>query len=374
MSRRERASVWGGRPLLSLSVGLAVAGILGCTPASPASPSRAAGAPAAPTTPLAAAVAASSATPAAGAVLEKGSLTVGAVLTGSSYLPLIVANDAGYFQAHGLTVEVSGLAASAAAQALVAGSIDMYLGGATAISARLAGNDVIYVGAAVDKSSLMLVGERGITTFPDFRGKIIATTSPGAFGEIALFQTAKEFGMRPGEDFSLNYSSNSDTVYAVFTSRAAQGAITSPPASLRLLEEGNPLIIDYYQRGLKIVGPGIAVTRAFAGTHPNTLKAFARAYLDATRRIFDDRDYALAVNSRYSHIDDPALLAADYELGLKTWNKDLTVDRAAIEVVLQNSPLPNARDADPTEFYDNSLIAEVNATYGARLFPETFSR
>src|SRR5918911_15167 len=96
---------------------------------------------------------------------EKSTLTIGAVLTGSLYLPLIVADEAGYFQAHGLTVEVSGLAASAAAQALVAGSVDMYLGGATAIAAHLAGNDIIYVGAAVDKSSLMLIGEPGITTF-----------------------------------------------------------------------------------------------------------------------------------------------------------------------------------------------------------------
>ena len=194
---------------------------------------------------------------------EKSTLAIGAVLTGSLYLPLIVADEAGYFAAHGLSVEVSGLAASAAAQALVAGSVDMYLGGATAIAAHLAGNDVIYVGAAVDKSTLMLIGEPGITTFPDFRGKTIATTSPGAFGEIALFQTAKEFGMRPGEDFALNYSANSDTVYAVFLSGATQGAITSPPSSLRLLDAGYPLVIDYYQRGLKIVGPGVSVTRAF---------------------------------------------------------------------------------------------------------------
>src|SRR6266513_2479681 len=66
--------------------------------------------------------AATSSAPDAGAPPEKSALNVGAVLTGSPYLPLIVANEAGYFQAHGLTVEVSALAASAAAQALVAGS------------------------------------------------------------------------------------------------------------------------------------------------------------------------------------------------------------------------------------------------------------
>ncbi|HEY7065835.1 MAG TPA: ABC transporter substrate-binding protein [Chloroflexota bacterium] len=361
---------------LRLGTVVALALALACTaPAAP--PAR--GADAAPAAPLvtagpAPAASGTAAPPAPEAPPEKSTLAIGAVLTGSLYLPLIVAQEAGYFQAHGLTVEVSGLAASAAAQALVAGSVDMYLGGATAIAAHLAGNDIIYVGAAVDKSSLVLIGEPGITSFPDFRGKTIATTSPGAFGEIALFQTAKEFGMVPGQDFALNYSANSDTVYAVFTSKATQGAITSPPSSLRLLDEGYPLVIDYYQRGLKIVGPGMSVTRAFSQAHPNTIKAFQRAYLDATKRVFDDRAYATDVTSRFTKIDDPKLLDQDYELGLKIWNKDLTVDRAAIEVVLQNSPLPNAKDADPNDFYDNSLIAEVNATYGARLFPELAGR
>src|SRR5207248_8323793 len=104
----------------------------------------------------------------------------------------------------------------------------------------------------------------------------------------------------------------SDTVYAAFMSKATQGAITSPPASLRLVEEGYPLVVDYYQRGLKIVGPGMAVTRAFAQTHPHTLQAFLRAYLDATRRVFDDRDYGLAVNGRDSHLRDPYGLARGY--------------------------------------------------------------
>jgi ABC-type nitrate/sulfonate/bicarbonate transport system substrate-binding protein len=180
--------------------------------------------------------------------------------------------------------------------------------------------------------------------------------------------------MVAGQDFAIRYHPNSEAIFASFSSGLTDGAVVSPPWNLRLQEMGYPLLIDYYQQGLKIIGPAPATTRAFARAHPNTIKAFLRAYLDATKRIFDDRDYALAVNGRYSHVDDPKVLATDYELGLKTWNKDLTVDRAAIEVVLQNSPLPNAKDADPTDFYDNSLIAEVNATYGARLFPELFGR
>ena len=44
--------------------------------------------------------------------------------------------------------------------------------GATAIGGNLGGADIIYVGASVDKSSLMLLSQKGITSFEQFRGKL----------------------------------------------------------------------------------------------------------------------------------------------------------------------------------------------------------
>jgi len=281
-----------------------------------------------------------------------------------------VAIEGGYFQRHGLTVNLAVVAASVAVQGLVSGSIDIYQGGAAAIAGRLGGADIIYVGAAVDRSSLILFGEPGLTRFTDFRGKTVATTSVGAFGEIALHQTAKEFGMVPGQDFALRYHPGPPAAVATFSSGQANGIIITPPESTRLAEQGYPVIFDYYERGLRIVGPGMAVMRPYTQTHPNTLKAYLRAYLDGVKRTYDDREYAMAVNRKYTGLDDPTLITQDYDIGSRVWNRDLRVDRSAIEVVLGNSPLPNASTANPDDFYDNSLINEVNATYGSRLFPD----
>ena len=48
----------------------------------------------------------------------------------------------------------------------------------------------------------------------------------------------------------------------------------------------------------------------------------------------------------------------------------MRVDPAAIEVVLAASPHPNAASAQASDFYDDTLAAEVHATYATRLFPE----
>jgi hypothetical protein len=48
----------------------------------------------------------------------------------------------------------------------------------------------------------------------------------------------------------------------------------------------------------------------------------------------------------------------------------MTVDPAAIKVVLEHSTVPKAAELDLKRFYDNSLIREVNRDYGSKLFPD----
>ncbi len=301
---------------------------------------------------------------------ELATLNLASVSPAPTSLPLEVADEAGYFLEHGLTLSHSYVASTVAVQGLVSGSLDLYHGGAATITATLGGADLAYVAATVDRSALMLFGEKGLTSFLDFRGRTIGTTAAGAFGEIAALHTAREYGMVAGQDFTFRYHPNSEAVFASFSSGLIDGAVVSPPWNLRLQELGYPMLIDYFQQGLKIIGPAPATTRAFARAHPNTIKAFLRAYLDGTKRALDDRAYATAIYARINRLEDGPQAAADYDEGARVWNKDLRVDPAAVEVVLESSPHPNAQTARPSDFYDNRFADEVHATYATRLFPE----
>ncbi|HLH26156.1 MAG TPA: ABC transporter substrate-binding protein [Chloroflexota bacterium] len=359
-----------GRPRAARALGvLALLVMLACAP-EPAAPPGAL-APTSRATP-AAASAPAPAVPALapGALPEKAMLAVAEAGVSSTGLPLHVANAAGYLERHGLAVTVSTVAPNVAVQGLVSGTIDIYQGGTAAIAARLGGADIIYVASLVDRSSLTLFGDHGLTRFTDLRGKNVATGAAGAFGEIALLHTAHEYGLVPHEDFEISYYPSGAATAAAFRSGSSQGTIITPPNSTELARDGFPVIVDYYRQGLKIIGPALAVTRGFARENPNTLKAYMRALLDGMRRAVDDREFAMAIHGQRAQVDDPQLLAEDYELGYRLWNRDMTVDPASIAIVLENSPLPNARDANPADFYDNSLIAEINATYAAVLFPE----
>jgi len=284
-------------------------------------------------------------------------------------MPLLIAHEAGYFAKYGLTVNISAVSAGVAVQGLISSQIDIYQGGSAAMMATLAGADIIYVAAGVDKSSLMLFGQKGITSFEALRGKTVATTSPGAFGEIAMRMTARKNGMEIPKDIKLMFHGTPAQAFSTFTLGNADGMINTPPQSDLAKQKGFPVIIDFYKEGLKIIGPGTAVTREFSQKNPNTIKAFLMGLLDGVKRAIDDEEYASKLESKYSKLTDSKILADNYQQGLRVWNKDMTIDPAAIRVVLDDSPDGKGKGVDPKRFYDNSFIQAVNRDHASKLFP-----
>src|SRR5499433_4455420 len=264
---------------------------------------------------------------------ERNRLEVAIAAYGPLYLPLLVAHEAGYFSKRGVNLNISLLSATASAQALLSGQVDIYQGGASTIHANIGGSDLIYIGASVDRSTLVLFGQKGLTTFEGLRGKSVATTSVGAFGEIAMRKSAKERGMEVGKDIKLLYHKGPAEALSTFLVGNADGLIITPPQSEMARSKGYPVIVDYYERGLKIIGPGTGVARVFMQKNPNTLKIFLMGYLDGVKRCLDDPAYAQKVLAQSTKITDAKLVEESYQEGVKVWNKDMTVDPDAIKLV-----------------------------------------
>lgn len=300
---------------------------------------------------------------------EKTRLIVATAGSGTTSLPLLVALESGYFAKRGLDVSVNVVGATVAVQGVISGTIDIYQGGTAAIAANLAGADIIYVAAPVDRNSLILFGQKEITSFENLRGRTIATTFPGAFGEIAVRMSARKQGMETGKDIKLLFHRSPAEALQTFLAGNADALVISPPQSEVAKQKGYPVIVDYFKEGLKITGPGTAVMRDFARKHPNTIKAYLMSYLDGLKKTLEDEDLARKIETKYTKISDPKILAENYRQGLRVWNRDLTVDAAAIRVVLDESADPKARTADPKRFFDNSLVELVNRDYAAKLFP-----
>ena len=86
------------------------------------------------------------------------------------------------------------------------------------------------------------------------------------------------------------------------------------------------------------------------------------------KRAIDDPAFAMKINSQYTKITDTKLLEDSHQEGVKVWNKDMTVDPAAIKVVLEQSTVPKAAELDPKDLRQLA-DPEVNRDYASKLFP-----
>lgn len=300
---------------------------------------------------------------------EKSRLEIAIAAAGSTSLPTLVTQEAGYFAKHGLDVTINTVSASAAVQGVLSGRIDIYQGGAAAIAAHLAGADIIYVAAAVDRSSLNLFGQKGITSFEGLRGKSVATTSPGAFGEIAVRMSGRKHGMEIGKEIKLVYHRSPGEALATFLVGNADGLVITPPQTEMAKQQGYPGIIDYYREGLKITGPGTSVTREFSQKYPNTIKAFLMAYLDGLKRCIDDEDYAMKIQAKYTKVSNPKSLAETYQQGLRVWNKDMRVIPRRFGSCWRILRSRRLKALTPKDFLTTPLLRLSTASMGPNCFP-----
>lgn len=286
-------------------------------------------------------------------------------------IPVMVGLEGGYFKQAGLNVQPVNLQSSAATTALAGGQLDMYLGGATVITARVQGQRMLYVGDLVDKSPETLMVRPDIRSWTDLNGKKVATTGVGAFGEILMRKKAKQEGLTAGEQNSqvtlINTADNNAAVAQLLAGNVA-GAIVTSPADEAARARGMKSLTDFNDEGDRVVGPGLAVMQNYLNSHPDAVKDFLVGYLNALKRSLDDPTYAKKVFEDYTHSNaETAQTAYDENKGL--WNQDLTVPSDPIQTVLDNTSGLNAGSLKPTDFYDNSIIANVNATTAKSLFP-----
>ena len=123
---------------------------------------------------------------------EKSNLTISYTQASGAFTPLWVAQDAGLFKKHGLDTTLKLLNSQVAAQALIAGEVDVISTGPDLVNARLQGAPVKYIGATLQRFIFQLWGAKGFNSLSELKGKTIAVTTPRTSTEIATREALEE--------------------------------------------------------------------------------------------------------------------------------------------------------------------------------------
>ena len=165
----------------------------------------------------------------------------------SGTLPVVMAQDFGFFAAEGLEVKTVFIRGGPTAMAaLVGGGVDYtFVAGVAAVRAIAQNAPMLIVSGMQPYMDYTLIGGKGLSTVNDLRGKVVGVTGPGGVAEFAAVEGLAKKGLLRDRDYKILYGVGNSPARA----QALEiGKIHASPFSflerLELEKKGFPAIFD----------------------------------------------------------------------------------------------------------------------------------
>jgi LysM repeat protein len=144
-----------------------------------------------------------------------------------------------------------------------------------------------------------------------------------------------------------------------------QGAMLSPPTTLRAKKAGFPVLADLQMLGLEYQHTGIATTRSLIKSKPELVRDFMRAYVEGIHYAKTHRKESLEILAKYLRTDDKDVLEETYETIMVTLVPEKpypTLKGMQIMLREMGAKDPVARSAKPEQFVDLTFVKELDSS------------
>jgi NitT/TauT family transport system substrate-binding protein len=245
-----------------------------------------------------------------------------------------VGKDGGYYDKYGIDADIFFQGASSEIiQAMLAGDAQLAgIGGPAIISNVIAGGDVIQIAALVKTFTIPIYAQPSIKSLADLKGQKVGVSRFGAVTHITALAVLQKAGI--AKDVTIVQTGGVPESAAAIASGAVAAATVLPPQSLMLKDKGFRELVglkELRELNIPFVENGVAVRRSFATKNPDVVKRFLKASLEALKRVFDDRSYAMKVLGQYTKVTEPKLLEDSYEWAAAAFAKDPRVPADALK-------------------------------------------
>jgi NitT/TauT family transport system substrate-binding protein len=227
----------------------------------------------------------------------------------SGTLPLLVAQDFGFFAAEGFDVKTVLIRGGPTAMAaLVGGGVDYTLvAGVAAVRAIAQNAPMIIISGIQPYMDYTMLGAKGTGSVDDLKGKVVGVTGPGGIAEFAAVEGLAKKGLVRDRDYKILYGVGNSPA----RSQALEtGKIHASPFSflerLELEKKGFPTLFD-----IGSVMPGfpfvvIVSTKQKTETDPDGIVAILRAINRGLDFLKTNRDKVAENVIKKNKFGDPA--------------------------------------------------------------------
>ena len=299
----------------------------------------------------------------AGGKPEKPDVIVSYAQPSGAFTPIWVAYEAGLFKKYGLNATLQLLTPQVSAQAVVSEEVDFYTDGPDLINARLRGGQVKYFGGTMQQLVFEIWAAKEFKTIQELKGKTVAASTPRAALDTATREALKKNGLAPDKDVQILYVQTVPAILsAIIGGKTAAGTL-SAPNTLKAKESGLNLLVDIGKLNILAFQVAYGTTEKYLKNNPNNVYAFLKAIAEGVVLSRKDSVIAKKVIAKYAKIEDGPTIDGTYEAFAPYWAMSLSVRPEAIKgqfEYLDEKEFPNAKSADPRDFYDNTFVAALS--------------
>jgi NitT/TauT family transport system substrate-binding protein len=283
-----------------------------------------------------------------------------------------VAEEKGLFKRHGLDAEVIviGGGASRVVSSLLSGEIQFSVGGGDAvIRAALRGADGVLAASPMKTGLQRMMVRPEIKTPADLRGKTIAVTRFGSASHWVLQLFLRKWGMRT-DDIKMLQLGSSPAMLASLEKGAVDGAVFTIPTFFLAEDRGYRTLADPVEMEIYYLQNSVDTTRGYIKKNRDQSLRLIKALCEGIAYFKKNKKESLQVLQKKLRIQsaqerDVKYLEQSYELlADKFYNRVPYANPKAIETTLEfiAAEEPKAKGVEPSQFIDDSLVREVEAS------------
>jgi ABC-type nitrate/sulfonate/bicarbonate transport system substrate-binding protein len=229
-----------------------------------------------------------------------------------------VAREQGFFRRHGLEVEPVFIIASRAAQAMLAGEVQVGLIGPTHVAnAVAAGGDLVMFMGNQNNVRYIMVARPSVKRAEDLKGNRIAIgASQAGLASLATHAALDHMGLNPRRDnITLLLTGEEPLRLAALQTGNVQATLIAPELAAMAASQGFVNILDMAKLNIPFQASGMVTTRKILRSEPQMIERVGRATVDAINFIRDaaNKNVVLRIMAKNLKLAKPEKLEASYQ-------------------------------------------------------------
>lgn len=237
--------------------------------------------------------------------LESTKATIGLAITDSTFLPIFLAEEKGYFKKEGLDVNITTFRGGAdLARAMVAGAIDIGVSSPTAvISAIRAHQDMKVFFGGFNQMPFSWYAIPSIKTIAEAKGKRFAISRFGSATDDLTRYLLKAKGLNPDTDVKIIQGGESSARLAAMEAGQLDVGIFATPFNYIAAKQGYNLLAKQSDIMPDFPIQSFFATENYINGHTETIKAVLRSFIEGIQLAKSDKGLAVKTLIEKVHFD-----------------------------------------------------------------------